>query len=155
MEIQSLIERKNGTKVDFDACGRWPAGSYHFKPRAPGGPHVATVKDRDHRDRFLELPHAFRIYDPDAAPVPERVADMRPPLVPAKTDSQPPAGANQPPDDVDPDAVEEVQGMAVSALKAKINTIPEPVLRAALAAEKARDKPRASWVQTVEAFLPK
>jgi len=56
MQIESIIRRKNGTTVVLDKI------EYHFNSPVAEGPHVATVENDDHAQRFLSIKEGFRIY---------------------------------------------------------------------------------------------
>ena len=55
MKIESIIQRANGTVVEF------PRITYHFKPEQPGGPHVAEVADEDHAETLLNIADGYRM----------------------------------------------------------------------------------------------
>ena len=57
MNIQSTIERKNGTEVDIDG------EIYHFKPHGKDLRHTCNVKKRAHLAKFLTIPEAYCIAD--------------------------------------------------------------------------------------------
>ena len=146
MKIESIIRRKEGTKVDFDACDRWPAGSYHFKPEtdANDAPHVAEVDVPEHIERFLSISDAYRIAG--KAPVPRPAAAPKPDEVTAVPAT--PSGASH--------GAAAILDMTVRELKASINTLPVADLREAMSLELARtdDTPRKSWVDVIQAHLP-
>lgn len=56
MEIESIIRRKNGTKVHIDGK------EYFFFSEVPDGPHVATVDNDAHAQRLLSITEGYRIY---------------------------------------------------------------------------------------------
>ncbi len=88
MLIESIIRRKNGTKVKFGEGDT--AVEYHFAPLVPGGPHVAYVDIRSHRSRLLSIPEGFQAADDQSgltsgsdegepvksAPIPPEIADV-------------------------------------------------------------------------------
>lgn len=91
MLIQSLIKRKNGTKVQLSQ-------EYHFKPQdsalKPGTPeflsahHVAEVKNQRDMAKLLAIPEGYAVFltDEEDAPAPKA------PKAPAKTQqTEPPA----------------------------------------------------------------
>lgn len=55
MQIESIIRRKNGTRVTLDRT------EYHFTPNEEGA-HVADVENDAHIQRFLSVPEGFKIY---------------------------------------------------------------------------------------------
>ena len=55
MQIESIIRRKNGTRVTLDST------EYHFTPNAEGA-HVADVENDAHIQRFLSVSEGFKIY---------------------------------------------------------------------------------------------
>lgn len=55
MQIESIIRRKNGTRVTLGST------EYHFTPNAEGA-HVADVENDAHIQRFLSVPEGFKIY---------------------------------------------------------------------------------------------
>lgn len=63
MNIESLLKREGGSKIDLDDK------VYHFKPNAAGA-HVADVQDKAHVARFLAIPEGYAIYDPSEATKP-------------------------------------------------------------------------------------
>lgn len=67
MLIESILKRAKGTFVDIDGV------TYHFVPASGRftDPHVATVTDVAHIERFLSIPEGYRIADdqPEAEPV--------------------------------------------------------------------------------------
>lgn len=54
MQIESIIRRKNGTTVVLGET------EYQFGPS--DGPHIATVENEAHIERFLSIPEGFRVY---------------------------------------------------------------------------------------------
>lgn len=62
MQIESIIRRKNGTTVVLDNI------EYHFNSAVAEGPHVATVENDDHAQRFLSIKEGFKIYRAAANP---------------------------------------------------------------------------------------
>lgn len=54
MKIESIIQRENGTVVQFGST------TYHFKPEQQGGPHVAEVADADHAEILLNIADGYR-----------------------------------------------------------------------------------------------
>lgn len=59
MKIESLIKRKNGTKVDMDA----PKRQYHFKPTEDDERHIADVDVEHHAKSLLRITEGFRAVD--------------------------------------------------------------------------------------------
>jgi len=74
MQIESIIRRKNGTTVVFDKT------EYHFNSPVAEGPHVATVENDDHAQRFLAIKEGFKIYRATPSPIkaPEPVKAKEP-----------------------------------------------------------------------------
>ncbi len=73
MQIQSLLIRQGGTRVDLDDA------RYHFKPisNERDAPHVASVLIPAHQDRLLAITEGYCIYK---SPVPARsIAQARAP----------------------------------------------------------------------------
>jgi len=54
MKIESIIRRKNGTRVVLDDQ------VYHFKPTSEDERHIAEVSIRKHIQRFLSIPEGFQ-----------------------------------------------------------------------------------------------
>jgi hypothetical protein len=68
MNIESIIRRQGGTKVELDGV------SYHFEPIADGR-HVAFVEDEDHIGKFLAIPEGYRIAKGVTAAAPPQADD--------------------------------------------------------------------------------
>lgn len=82
MNIERILKDQGGTTVAL------PDGTeYHFKPAAPGAPHIANVREA-HVRLFLAHPEAYRIVE--SAPA----APVEPPPAPAP--SAPPVATVQP-----------------------------------------------------------
>lgn len=67
MKIESIIRRKNGTRVELDDQ------VYHFKPTPEDERHLAEVSIRAHIQRFLSIPEGFQpaeIDETQASPAP-------------------------------------------------------------------------------------
>lgn len=73
MKIERILRDLHGTTVPMGGT------AYRFEPEFPGGPHVATVADRDHAKVFLSIPEGYREYkdtkaakkdEPENPPVP-------------------------------------------------------------------------------------
>lgn len=168
MKIQCLIRRSGGSEVTFDACDRWPAGTYRFKPEsdAADAPHVAEVTEERHIHRLLSMPDVYRMVV-EGAPQPQAPESGEisvPPKLPEGAGDAPPPAPSEPdaPSDAAPElepAVAErvaaLRNLTIKELKAKINTYSYNELRAALAAEQARtdDAPRKGWIDVVVAHL--
>lgn len=60
MKIESLIKRKNGTKIDMDG----PKRQYHFKPTEDDERHIADVDVEHHAKSLLRITEGFRAVDP-------------------------------------------------------------------------------------------
>lgn len=54
MQIESLIRRPNGTKVELDDV------QYHFKPKDEDPRHIAEVKREEHIRSFLSIPEGYQ-----------------------------------------------------------------------------------------------
>lgn len=54
MKIESIIRRKNGTRVELDD------NVYHFKPTGSDERHLCDVEVRAHVQRFLSIPEGFQ-----------------------------------------------------------------------------------------------
>lgn len=54
MKIESIIRRKNGTRVEMDEK------VYHFKPTHDDERHIADVDVAEHVKRFLSIPEGFQ-----------------------------------------------------------------------------------------------
>lgn len=57
-------KRKHNAPVTFDACDRWPAGSYTFNPTPntpTGAPFTTVVEIQEHVNRFLSLPTYYLV----------------------------------------------------------------------------------------------
>lgn len=74
MKIESLIKRKNGTKVQLDA----PKREYHFAPESGdfNGPHVCEVAEESHARILLRITNGYRPAEGEKAPPDE---DLNPP----------------------------------------------------------------------------
>lgn len=66
MKIESIIKRKNGTKVEMDA----PKRTYHFRPEEDNetAPHVATVDVQDHALALLRIKEGYRLAEGEELP---------------------------------------------------------------------------------------
>lgn len=65
--IECILKRKGGTVVEFGFHNK-KKSKYHFQPLNPldpDSPHVCNVPNDDHYDRFLDIPEAYRAFDPD------------------------------------------------------------------------------------------
>lgn len=62
MLIESLIKRKNGTKVPLNN----PDIEYHFKPESnkENAPHLADVTEKSHVAKFLAITEGYAVFDP-------------------------------------------------------------------------------------------
>ncbi|QRE00595.1 hypothetical protein [Pseudomonas phage Itty13] len=79
MKIESIIRRKNGTRVELDDQ------VYHFKPTPEDERHLAEVSIRAHIQRFLSIPEGFQpaeIDETQASPAPAPV--QQPPAPPVQ-----------------------------------------------------------------------
>lgn len=74
MKIESLIKRKNGTKVQLDA----PKREYHFAPESGNfnDPHVCEVEEESHARILLRISGGYRLAEGETAPPDE---DLTPP----------------------------------------------------------------------------
>lgn len=82
--IESILQRKGGTKVTLDAT------TYHFVPD-DAGRHVAAVSDESHIARFLQIREGFKIAAGGTVSAPVVAAGIAPaPTTAAQTE---PAGA--------------------------------------------------------------
>lgn len=54
MKIESILKRKNGTKISLGGI------DYHFKPDEKGR-HVANVTDQAHLAKLLSIPEGYRL----------------------------------------------------------------------------------------------
>ena len=61
MKLECKLIRDKGTRVELDGV------EYHFEPLADGA-HVAEVEHKDHIDRLLGIPEAYRLYHGDLEP---------------------------------------------------------------------------------------
>lgn len=160
VKIECIIKRVGGSRVNFDAwpnenmpeSAPAPAADYHFKAldkNDPQSPHVAEVTEPVHIARLLSLSHCYRVHLDDG----ESPSEFTQPVVPVKPRAKP--APPPPPAGVDTARVDALRALSVKDLKKSINTFDEPTLRAALAAEQERkdDKPRATWIEVVEAHL--
>lgn len=70
MKIESLIRRKDGTRVNIAG---WV---YRFKPSANDPRHVAEVENEDHIQTFLAIKEGYRIAksEPEATPAAPKAA---------------------------------------------------------------------------------
>lgn len=59
MKIESLIQRKDGTRVDMDA----PKRQYHFKPTEQDARHIADVDVDHHAKALLRIKEGYRAVD--------------------------------------------------------------------------------------------
>lgn len=59
MKIESLIKRKNGTRVTLDA----PTRHYHFKPTENDPRHLAEVTEASHISMLLRIRDGYRAVD--------------------------------------------------------------------------------------------
>ncbi|HHX4894666.1 TPA: hypothetical protein ACVB8O_002146 [Acinetobacter baumannii] len=85
--IECILQRKGGTIVEFGFHAKKKV-KYHFQPLNPldpDSPHVCNVPNDDHYDRLLNIPEAYRAFDPDeeyepvlAAPAPSDDDDFDP-----------------------------------------------------------------------------
>lgn len=83
MKIQCILKREGGTIAEIGGM------EYHFEPLADGA-HVADVENTEHRDRFLAIAEAYRLYDGKLAPKgkPRQVGALTP--APVATPSKAP-----------------------------------------------------------------
>lgn len=66
--IECIAHRKDGTIVEFGFHNRKKV-KYHFKPLNPAdpdSPHVCNVPNDEHYNRFLEIPEAYRAFNPSS-----------------------------------------------------------------------------------------
>jgi hypothetical protein len=80
MKIESIIRRKNGTRVELDDQ------VYHFKPTPEDERHLADVSIRAHIQRFLSIPEGFQpaeIDEPNPSPASAPVQEQPAPTVQA------------------------------------------------------------------------
>lgn len=64
--IECTIQRKGGTVVDFGFHNKKKV-KYHFlpiNPLDPESPHVCNVPNDEHYERFVNIPEAYREFDP-------------------------------------------------------------------------------------------
>lgn len=75
MKIESLIKRKNGTKVQLDA----PKREYHFAPESGNfnDPHVCEVAEESHARILLRISGGYRVAEGETAPPDEDLAPPR------------------------------------------------------------------------------
>lgn len=94
MQIQSILIRQGGTRVDLDGT------NYHFKPisNERDAPQVASVLIPAHQERLLSITEGYRLYK---SPVPARsIASARapkpiaPPIAPPLPQDHPDHPAN-------------------------------------------------------------
>ncbi len=66
MKIESIIKRKNGTKIEMDA----PQRTYHFRPEEDNetAPHVADVDVQDHALALLRIKEGYRLAEGEELP---------------------------------------------------------------------------------------
>lgn len=105
MQIECILIRKGGTTVTLGE------NEYHFAPDAEsGGAHVATITDRDHIQRLLCIPEAYRIFgeaivSPEIPKGPPDVPEMPEPETPEPDGDEP---EPEVPADVNKNHVDEV-----------------------------------------------
>jgi hypothetical protein len=75
MKIESLIKRKNGTKVQLDA----PKREYHFAPENGNfnDPHVCEVEEENHARILLRISGGYRLAEGETAPPDEDITPPR------------------------------------------------------------------------------
>lgn len=177
-KIECTIRRPGGSIIEFP---EWPSGNvpdktapaatYHFKPEstAADSPHVAVVSHRAHVDRLLSIP-GYRLAvigdDAGALAMPPAPAPV-PPVGETGSAADATATAVNVTDGVnivatgadavvpspqDP-VVAEIAELPIRDLKAKINTFSSDQLIAALALERAKEDPRKTFIEVVEAHL--
>jgi len=64
--IECILKREGGSIIDFGFSGRKKI-TYRFQPLDPNdpeSPHVCNVPNDDHYDRFMDIPEAYREFDP-------------------------------------------------------------------------------------------
>lgn len=59
MKVKCLLNRPGGTKAEVGGI------EYHFKLDEKTGDHVAEVKDGKHLARFLSIPEAYEVWEPE------------------------------------------------------------------------------------------
>lgn len=64
MKIESIIQRKNGTRVTLDA----PTRHYHFKPTDTDPRHLAEVTEASHIAMLLRIRDGYRAVDGEELP---------------------------------------------------------------------------------------
>lgn len=64
MKIECKLIRDGGTFVTLGGT------NYHFAPTVTAGGvrHIAEVKDKEHIERLLSIPEAYRLYDEPVEP---------------------------------------------------------------------------------------
>lgn len=75
MKIESLIKRKNGTKVQLDS----PKREYHFAPESGdfNDPHVCEVAEESHARILLRITNGYRPAEGEKAPPDENLNPPR------------------------------------------------------------------------------
>ena len=75
MKIESLIKRKNGTKVQLDD----PKREYHFSPESGNfkDPHVCEVEEESHARILLRISGGYRLAEGETAPPDEDITPPR------------------------------------------------------------------------------
>jgi hypothetical protein len=147
--------RTGGTVIKFDECGRWPAGSYHFKAGAlVDGRHACVVDVRQHYERFLDIPEAFRpVHGDDVAETP-KAPSLSKPTTPPPEAPQPaapaPAAATKDEDAFD---AEKTLALGVNKIIAIAKNLSAEQLRELLEIESQRPDPRESLIKSLTGTL--
>ena len=74
--IECILQRAGGTVVEFGFHNKRKV-KYNFQPLNPldpESPHVCNVPNDEHYDRFLEIPEAYRAFNPNEEYVPPYTA---------------------------------------------------------------------------------
>ncbi|MND20862.1 hypothetical protein D3C76_48000 [compost metagenome] len=81
MKIESIIRRKNGTRVELDDS------VYHFKPSDTDERHLCDVTIKAHVQRFLSITEGYQpaelSEEQKVAPLPVHVEEVQPVVTPA------------------------------------------------------------------------
>lgn len=164
-EFKRIVEctqhREGGTHITFDACGRWPAGRYHFRPGLMrDARHADTITNEAHYERLLSLPEGFRPVHPDDllnAPAVNAPAAKAPAAVPAAAPQgeQQPAGEGEAEDDGTADTwdASKVLALGVNRIIGMVKGFTDEQIRQLLDEEGRREDPRESLVKSLTGTL--
>lgn len=156
--VECIQRRDGGTHITFDACDRWPKGSYHFRPGLMrDGRHADTIGNEAHYERLLSLPEGFRPVHPDDLIAAPSVAPASPKAAPAAPQGGTPPPAAQTGGDGEPNPdtwdAAKVLALGVNKIIALAKGFTDEQLRQLIDLEGQREDPRESLIKSLTGTL--